>query len=210
MNEDNPFNQIFLTSNQNTVKEQQLILNLKKGSETAYRQVVMIYKEPILKTCLGYVPNLQDAEDLCQEVFIEIFRSIGKFRAEARFSTWIYRIATTKALEFLRYKKRKKRQSFFEALKGLEENQISIRGCTSHHPETQLENKERAKILFAKIEQLSAHQKKAFVLHKIEGRSHKEIAKEMGTTVSAVESLLHRAKKNLRKELEIYYRSGKY
>lgn len=189
------------------MNEQQLVLHLQQGSELAYRQIIQVYKEKILHTCLGFVSNLQDAEDLCQEVFIEIYRSIGKFRQDSKFSTWIYRITRTKALEFIRFTKRKKRADYFQSLIGLEENKVPLHQHVFDHPGVLLENKERAKIVFEHIEKLGQKQRQAFTLHKIEGRSQKEIALIMNTTVSSIEALLFRAKRNLKKQLEAYYRN---
>lgn len=186
------------------MNDQQLILHLQQGSEMAYRQIVHHYKEKIFHTCLNLVSNLHDAEDLCQEVFIEIYRSIGKFRQDSKFSTWVYRITKTKALEFLRFKKRKKRANYFHALVGLEEDKVPTHQHIFDHPGVLLENKERSKILLAQIEKLSEKQRQAFIFHKIEGRSHKEIATLMKTTVSSIEALLFRAKRNLKKHLATY------
>lgn len=189
------------------MNDQQLILNLQQGSEIAYRQIVITYKEKILKTCLSFVSNLHDAEDLCQEVFIEIYRSIGKFRQESKFSTWIYSITRTKALEFLRFKKRKKRADYFQALIGLDEELMCAQKHASANPCMLLENKERSNILLAQIQKLADKQRQVFIFHKIEGRSQKEIAVLMNTTVSSVEALQFRAKCNLKKHLKMYYKN---
>lgn len=189
-----------------TNKEKQLILDLQNGSEEGFRALVSLFQDKVLNTCLGFIPNLQDAEDLVQEVFLEVYRSIGNFREEAKLSTWIYRIATTKCLEEIRRRKRKKRISFFQSLIGLDENKaISVKD-EFNHPGIQLENKERTALLFEKIGALPKNQKTAFTLHKVEGLSHKEICEIMELSLSAVESLLFRSKKNLRKSLEKYYR----
>lgn len=187
------------------MNEKQLIESLAKGEEAAYRLVVDQYQEQVLNTCLGFVPNTQDAEDLTQEVFIEVFRSIKQFRRDSKLSTWLYRIAVSKSLEFIRYRKRKKRQAFFQSLIGLEDRQIQDTADWFNHPGVQLENKQRAEVLYQKIDQLPQNQRIAFTLSKLEQMSYKEIATIMDTSVSSVESLLFRAKKNLQKSLKVYY-----
>ncbi len=188
------------------MNEQQLIRAIKSGSEEGYRTLVSSYQNKVLNTCLGFVPNIQDAEDLCQEVFVQVFRSIDQFREDATLSTWIYRISISKCLEFIRHKKRKKRISFFQSLVGLEEAKDKIASPIFDHPGVQLERKEETRILFEQINQLPKNQKIAFTLHKIEHMSHKEIGDILNTSVSAVESLIFRAKRRLRSKLtKLYY-----
>ena len=186
--------------------EKQLIQALQNGSEQAFRSLVEMFQSKVTNTALGFVPNLQDAEDIAQEVFIEIYRSVNKFREESKLSTWIYRITTTKSLEFIRHKKRKKRMVFFQSLIGLEDDKARSVSDEFNHPGLQLENKERAKVLFDHINKLAENQKVAFTLQKVEGLSQKEISSIMETSESAVESLLHRAKKNLQNSLQSYYK----
>ncbi|MFT6356937.1 MAG: RNA polymerase sigma-70 factor (ECF subfamily) [Saprospiraceae bacterium] len=188
--------------------DQQLIENLQKGSEAAYQEVTRVYQERVMSVCLRYVKSQEDAKDLCQEVFIEVFRSIGDFRQEAKLSTWIHRIATTKSLEMIRYKERNKRACFFTAVGDLEEDRAMAMSDSAANPGQQLEQKERAKIIAENIERLSGQQRRAFVLHKMEGKSHKEISQIMDTSISAIESLLHRAKKKLQIYLQGYYQLG--
>ncbi|MFN6243677.1 MAG: RNA polymerase sigma factor, partial [Bacteroidota bacterium] len=143
-----------------------------------------------------------DAEDVAQEVFIQVFRSIGTFKSEAKLSTWIYRITTTRALDLLRARKSKKRFGLLKRLWETEEESPVENISDFNHPGVSLERKEEAAQLITAIAQLPENQKVAFVLHKLEGLSYLEIAEVMGNTLPAVESLMHRARLNLRKILE--------
>lgn len=189
------------------LEEKPFIQALQSGSETAFRQLIETYQERVLNTCLGFVPRRQDAEDLAQEVFLEVFRSIEKFRGDAKLSTWIYQIAVRKSLEHIRYQNRQKRWTFVRGLVGLETPEAQAVPAKVDHPGVALENQERTTILFAKIDELSENQRTAFVLHKIEGLSHAEIAKIMGNSVSSVESLIFRARQHLQQKLEDYYKN---
>ncbi|MEM6966023.1 MAG: RNA polymerase sigma factor [Bacteroidota bacterium] len=190
------------------MNETQIIPQLKKGNENAFRALVDTFQEKVLNTCLGFVPNRHDAEDIVQEVFIEVFRSIGQFRGESKLSTWIYRITTTKCLEHIRARKRQKRLSFFQSLIGMHENADRIKAYDFDHPGVLLENKERSKVLFQHIDQLPENQRVAFTLHKIEGLSYQEITAIMQTSLSSVESLMFRAKRNLKKSLASFYKKN--
>lgn len=181
-----------------------LIEQLKRKEESAFKEIVEQWKDLVFNTILGIVQNETEAEDLTQDVFIKVFENISSFKGESKLSTWLYRIATTTALDHLRSKKRKKRFGFIFLLGDAEENETE-KIPDFHHPGVQLDNKERARILFKAISKLPENQKTAYVLHKLEGLSYRDISDVMKTTVSAVESLMSRANGNLRKQLEDFY-----
>jgi RNA polymerase sigma factor (sigma-70 family) len=158
----------------------------------------------VYNTVVSMIQNTEEAEDISQEVFIEVYESVQKFRGDSKLSTWIYRIATTKALEAYRKKRAAKRFIFLTSLFG-EDDKIVHHPATFEHPGIILENKERAMILFKHISQLPNNQKVAFTLCNIEGLSYQEITEIMQLSLSSVESLLFRAKTNLRKTLKDFY-----
>ncbi|MEM7658441.1 MAG: RNA polymerase sigma factor [Bacteroidota bacterium] len=154
------------------------------------------------------VNRAAEAEDLAQEVFVEVHRSIGSFQGQAKLSTWLYRIATNKSLEWIRRNQRQKRWAFFSAKRGEDSGILQVADAEAH-PGTALENQERSRILLAAIATLAEKQRVAFTLHKLEGVSYQEISKIMEVSLSSVESLMFRAKKNLQKKLRSYYEAGR-
>ncbi|HEY1869633.1 MAG TPA: RNA polymerase sigma factor [Chitinophagaceae bacterium] len=188
--------------------EKILIEKLKQGDETAFRQIVADWQNMVYNTAVGILQNAEDAEDVAQEVFVQVYESVKTFKAESKFSTWLYRITVSKALDHLRRKKRKKRFAYVQSLFGAD-NQTIIEKPDFHHPGVTLDNKERAAVLFKAISQLPENQKIAFTLHKLEGLSYQEISEVMKTSVSSVESLMHRAKINLKKWLTSHYENEK-
>ena len=188
------------------MNEQELIALLKERDESAFKQLVLTWQDMVYNTVLGIVQHEEDAEDVSQEVFVQVFQSISSFKSESKLSTWIYRIATTKALDHLRKKKRKKRFAFVQSLFGMQEQEKEL-PATFNHPGIILDNKEKAAVLFKALEKLPEKQKVAFTLHKVEGLSYQEIGEVMQTTLPAIESLIHRAKGNLKKQLTDYYRT---
>jgi RNA polymerase sigma-70 factor (ECF subfamily) len=191
------------------IEESAFIEQLIQGSESAFRTLVNDHKDQVYNTCMGFLRNSHDAEDVSQEVFIEVFDSISDFREDASLSTWIYRIAVTKSLELIRYRKRKKRSGFFQALNALfNEPDDNVDETEFMHPGVELENKERTKILFSEIDKLTKKQKVAFTLQKVEGLSYQEVANVMEISLPAVESLIHRAKESLKKQLHSYYQQN--
>lgn len=189
------------------MNELDLIQKLREGDEQAFKSLVTNYQDLVFNTALGIVQNSEDAEDVAQEVFIQVYRSIDQFKGDARLSTWIYRITTTKALDHLRSRKRKKRFAFITSLFGANDELVH-EPVDFQHPGVTLDRKEQAALLFQMIAQLPENQKVAFTLHKTEELSYQEIADVMQLSVSAVESLLFRARQNLRKLLEKYYQQN--
>jgi len=188
------------------LNELDFINDLKRGSQKAFTILLGEYEQKVFHTCLSFVASKEDAEDVAQEVFLEVFKSIGKFKGESKLSTWIYRVATNKSLEFLRKKNTKKRFSFFSAILG---NEIpidkSVYFSDFNHPGFLMENKEKGAILFSAIQQLPEQQRIVFTLHKVDGKSYQEITGIVNKSLSSVESLMHRAKKNLQEKLKNYY-----
>jgi RNA polymerase sigma factor (sigma-70 family) len=188
--------------------ELNLIDQLKKGDESAFREIVETRQGMVYNTVLGLLQNAEDAEDITQDVFIKVFESIHQFKGESAFSTWLYRIAVTSALEYLRKKKRKKRFAFVTSLFGDDQNPLHD-PPDFVHPGVQMDNRENARILLETIKKLPENQRIAFTLHKIEALSYQETADIMQTSISAIESLIHRARQNLKKMLKNYYYQDK-
>jgi RNA polymerase sigma-70 factor, ECF subfamily len=142
----------------------------------------------------------EDAEDISQDVFIEVYQSIKTFRGDAKLSTWIYRIAVTKSLDELKKRNRKKRITSFGKLLHLDDLANWIAGGTA--PDKVLHEKEKMKEVIQALETLPDNQRVAFTLSKIEGYTNTEIAEIMNTTVIAVETLVSRAKKKTAEALK--------
>lgn len=187
------------------MNELELVDRLKTGDQEAFRFMVTSWQDMVYNTALGIVQSELDAEDISQEVFVKAYESIAGFKGESKVSTWLYRITVTKSLDFLRSRKRKKRFGYVYSLFG-PNNEIVINPPEFMHPGVVSEKKEAAAQLFKALDSLPEQQKIAFVLTRLEGLGHKEVAEVMQTTVPAIESLLQRAKSNLRKTLTTFYR----
>jgi RNA polymerase sigma factor (sigma-70 family) len=182
--------------------EPQLIQALQQRQPAAFQLLVDTYKDRIYNTILGVVQNATDAEDLVQDVFIKVYESIQQFKGESSIGTWMYRIAITKSIDFTRWKNRKKKAAV--ALSWFGGGAVNV-DTDFVHPGVLSENKEQATELFKAVKQLAENQRVAFVLQKVEGLNQKQIAELMKIKEGAVESLLSRAKSNLKKILHEYY-----
>ena len=184
--------------------ESQLISALQNHDESAFSILVTKHEQMVFNTALGMLQNVEDAEDTAQDVFIQVHGSIKDFKGEAKLSTWMYRITITKCLDRIRRNKTRKRFAVVQSLFGIRDEMVE--STNFYHPGVQMENKERSAILFKAIARLPDNQKIAFTLHKVEGLSYHDIAEVMSTTVSAVESYMHRAKQHLKKYLSDFYK----
>jgi RNA polymerase sigma-70 factor (ECF subfamily) len=185
--------------------DQELIQKTAAKDHHAFQTLVDRYQALVVNTCYGLLGNRQDAEDVAQEVFLEVYRSADKFRQDAKLSTWLYRIAVNRSLNFIRDNKWSRRLRNLSALWGDETEQLAnIPAPDSSRPDVALEEKERNGKLHEAIESLPQKQRAAFVLHKYEGLPYQEIARILKCSASSAESLIHRAKLNLQKRLFHY------
>lgn len=179
------------------------------GDKTAFHQLFELFKDRVYNTVLSFLQDKHDAEEVTQDVFVEVFQSAIQFEGNSSVSTWIYRIAVNKSLDRLRYKKRKKRFAFITSIFHPDSGALKQDKPHFEHPGVLLQNKENAAILFKAINKLPEQQKTAFLLSYIEDIPRKQVADMMTTSLKSVESLLQRAKANLRVELDDIYEQTK-
>jgi RNA polymerase sigma-70 factor (ECF subfamily) len=183
------------------MKEQDLIDQIKKGNPAAFNELLKQHSKQVIQICHKFVLKQQDAEDIAQEVFMEVYQSIKSFRGESKLSTWIYRIAVTKCLDEIKKRNRKKRFAAFGKIIGLEDVILWLLG--GEMPDKALLEDEKRNEIRQALNTLPDNQRVAFTLSKIDGYSNAEIAAIMQTTVLAVEALVKRAKKQVGARLEI-------
>ncbi|MFN0214878.1 MAG: RNA polymerase sigma factor [Saprospiraceae bacterium] len=190
--------------------ESELVPLLQSKDPVACKYLVDKHGDLVFNTALGLLQHRSDAEDMAQEVFAYAFRFIEKFRGDAKISTWLYRITLSKSLDLLKAKKRAKRFGFLQSIFESDGVKLAMDKPHFQHPGVLMENKERAQMLFLAIEKLPDKQKTAFVLHKLEDMPYAEIAEVMELSLASVESLLFRAKQNLRAYLGNWYEQNRF
>ncbi|WP_082318184.1 RNA polymerase sigma factor [Hymenobacter sp. DG25A] len=179
----------------------ELVAQLQRGSEAAFRTLVERYQNRIYRTALALLRSPEEAEDVAQEVFVEVHQTIARFRGEAALSTWLYRLATSRALKNRQRARAQKRFAYFTSLLGFD-NHVLYEPPDNEHPQAQLEGRQQVELLLAHIARLPDQQQVAFTLRHEQELSYEEIAAVLNTTVPAVESLLFRARKTLRNHLQ--------
>ena len=180
-------------------RDEEIVEEVLGGKTYRFNDLMERYQQLVFRTCLGFVHSKEDAEDISQEVFLNVYQSLSRFRGQAAFSTWLYRIAINASLNHLRKQARRQRYGLFfpvhrETSDSERQNHIA---SEEGNPEQDMVKKEQYLALKKSLEKLPEKQKTAFVLSRYEEMSQREIARIMNTTEGAVESLLQRAKQNL-------------
>ena len=172
-----------------------IVKRAAKGDARAHEIIYRAFATPVYSICLRFTKVPAHAEDLVQETFIEVMRSIARFRGEASLGSWIRRIAVSKALMFLRSAWTKRSQSLADDWHDVTEGAVGNHGV-SGHPDDAMD-------LDAALASLSDVARAVVWLHDVEGFTHKEIAGLMGKTESFSKSQLSRAYLRLRPMLEV-------
>lgn len=151
-----------------------------------FEQLYKNYKAKVMSTAYRLVGNRADAEDITQDVFVKVYRSMGSFRGESAVSTWVYRITVNACYDFLRRRKR--------------ESAVSLDDCL----EPSVESGTLKELIESAVAKLPDAYRKVFTLYDIQGLKHSEIAEVLGITEGTSKSLLHRARAQLRQRLGPY------
>ena len=183
-----------------------LIEGILNKDEEAFRQLVEQHKDYVFRVCYSFLKQVEDAEDIAQEVFIEIHKSASYFRSEAKISTWIYRIAVNKSINYLNSKNYRFNIKQVKSIFSRDNKPRKIEAEVNDQADFSVETSEKNNILYKAIDKLPNNQRIAFTLNKIDGLPYLEIAEIMNLSLSSVESLLHRAKINLQKKLDHYFK----
>ncbi len=171
-----------------------MIEAILKGDQKAFKLLVDTYQLMVVNTCYAFVHDRDEAEDIAQDVFVQVFESLGRFRFESKLSTWLYRIAVNRSINHCKSPRGRAIKIDIDSWKQQEVAQ------SVEMPQQQiLEEQEQIELLHKAIDKLPENQRTALILNKYEELSYKEIADVMGVSLSSVESLIFRAKNNLEK-----------
>ncbi len=172
------------------------------GDEHAFTCLVKAYQDKVYSMALYMTKNPQDAEDVAQEVFLKLWRSIGTYKEEALPEVWIMRIAKNACFDYLRERKRTQTESLYEVYDGEQVERPLADGDVQSNPAAAAEQKERRQAVARAIMQLPPEHREVVTLRYINGLSYEQIAKVLGERQGTVKSRLWRAKKSLKNILE--------
>lgn len=189
--------------------DEELVERIKQGDNDSLEQLVSRYGDKVYSLVYRIVGDRHDAEDVLQDTFLNMMRSLAGFRGGSRFATWLYRVATNAALTRLRYKgKRETSESeFLDEVYSVRERTKAEGQLTdwSTDPESRLLNDEARKEMDGAIAELPEKYRVVFILRDVEGLPATEVAEVLDLSVPAVKSRLHRARLYLRNRLSDYF-----
>ena len=176
------------------VEDEMLVAQFQAGRQNAFDELMKRYKHKINAYLLRSVRNYEDAEELTVEVFFKAYRALDGWQPQARFSTWLYKIAHNLSIDHHRAKLRRPTYSLDDEELAIEEPIATDLGSD---PAWQLEEKDRNRVIRSAVDQLSPNQKAVFMLNRYEGLQIKEITEVLGIAEGTVKIHLHRAMKKL-------------
>ncbi|MET0344147.1 MAG: sigma-70 family RNA polymerase sigma factor [Polyangiales bacterium] len=187
--------------------ERELIEKLKRRDEAAFSAFVLRYQERVFRLLVRMLGDAAEAEDLAQEVFISVFKSIDGFRGDAQLSTWVYRVAANHCRNRIKYLVRRRRQ-LTEGYDEQHEESGDAHG-KNEAPDQLMEARQTERILQEGLLTLDAEQRELVVLREVEHLSYEEIMAITGLPEGTVKSRLHRARAGLREYVERHERGKK-
>ncbi len=182
------------TINISSAKDFELTQLAAKGNMTAFEEIYNRHHRRVYSICLRMLQNTTEAEDLTQDVFIQLHRKIGSFRGDSAFTTWLHRLTVNQVLMHFR-----KRNVKFE--KTTEEGETPVQVVSGTQNPRKMPVVDKIAIENA-IEKLPNGYRNVFVLHDVEGYEHEEVARILGCSVGTSKSQLHKARLKLRKLLQ--------
>jgi RNA polymerase sigma-70 factor (ECF subfamily) len=181
------------------------MLDVKAGDQQSFELLLQRYRTPLVNFLYRMVRNREQAEDLAQEVFLRVYRAREDYEPSAKFTTWLFRIATNLALNSLRDHRHQKLEISMDApmVADAEDGDERPMEVADEHPdiEQHLVEEARKKMIRHAIEKLPEKQRAAVLLHKYQELDYGEISKILQCSESALKSLLFRAYETLRVEL---------
>jgi RNA polymerase sigma-70 factor, ECF subfamily len=185
------------------LSDAEMMLRVKAGDDSAFNYLVQKYRRPIISFMYRMAHNSAAAEDLAQEVFLRVYRSRGNYEPTAKFSTWLYRIATNLGVNYAR-DTRHERPENVTNLDEPDEDTGQTPDLADKAPtiEEQIMRRERMNAIRQKVEALPDRQKMAVLMHKYQQMDYKQIAEVLKLSESATKSLLFRAYETLRTQLK--------
>jgi RNA polymerase sigma-70 factor (ECF subfamily) len=188
-----------------------LMLRVKQGDSAAFTELVDKYKQPVLNLAYRTLRDATEAEDLAQNVFVQVYKSAERYKSTAKFSTWLFTIARNLCLNEIRRRSRHPAESLDAPHPEQEDQPLQqVEDKKTFSPPESLLQGELAQNIERALADLPENQRSAILLCRQEDLSYEEIAGILGCSVSATKSLIHRGRETLKERLKTYLRSGEW
>ena len=195
----------------NTDPDAALMLRVKQGDMAAFTELVEKYKQPVMNLVYRTIRDAAEAEDVAQNVFVQVFKSASRYQSTAKFSTWLFTIARNLCLNEIRRRSRHPAESLDSPHPEQEDQPLrQFEDVKTASPPDKLLHGELAHKIEEAMADLPENQRSAILLCRQEELSYEEIAEVLGCSVSATKSLIHRGRETLKERLKAYLRSGEW
>ena len=194
-----------MSVNYAALNDAELVERTKAGDNRGFDELVRRYRDRVYRLSSKILRHEDDAAEALQDAFLSAYRGLAKFKSESTFSTWLYRIATNASLMKLR-RRRDSHVSYEQSQGGDADAEPLAIPDASTQPLEELLDSEAREVLGREVDLLPANEKEVFVLRDIMEQSNADVAQELGLTVAAVKSRLHRARLHLRDRMNRYFR----
>lgn len=189
-------------ASEKNMQDHEIIRQFQAGDFRAFDLLVQRHQVATVNLCYQFLHDTEDARDVTQEIFIKVYHHLGRFKPDAQFATWLYRITVNSCLNALRSRRRRRWLRPFSSRELRQDTDVANIADPGANPESMLEKSERRAAVEKALDKLPVDQRTAIILHRYQGLSYKEIAAIMNTSIAAVEARIHRARKKLGRLLE--------
>ena len=186
-----------------------LMLRVKRGDIRAFEELVEKYKQPVINVIYRTLRDLTEAEDLAQNVFVQVYKSADRYKATAKFSTWLFTIARNLTLNEIRRRSRHPADSLEASQTEREDQPVrQFQDVKMFSPTDNVLHGELEQKLQNALDELPENQRTAILLCRQEELSYDDISEVLGCSLSATKSLIHRGRETLKEKLKNYLRTG--
>lgn len=192
--------QTFVSLSRTMESDIELMLRAKTGDDSAFTELMRRHYKGVVNYVYRFTNDRANSEDLAQEVFLRVYRSVKRYNPQAKFSTWLYKIATN--LCITEVKSRNKKQSV--SLDEMQENTGDLGDSKSEAPSDLTFRREIGTAIFETLRSLPERERVAIILCKYEDLPYEEVAEVIGCTIGAVKTYVHRGRMKLIEKLKTY------
>ncbi|NKB23243.1 MAG: sigma-70 family RNA polymerase sigma factor [Kiritimatiellae bacterium] len=191
-----------IKNNETEIDDRHLVERAKQGDEEAFGDLVKVYHQRVYNLTYRYVNNAQDAQELVQQTWIKVWNKLHTFKGNAKFYTWVYRIAGFVCLDYIRKRSRQKEVELLSEFELPVASGAQIPASIQSRPDRQAERAEVKSRFYDVLESLSPEHKMTLILREVEGLSYVEIAKMMKRRKGTVMSRIFYARKIIQEKLK--------
>ncbi len=180
---------------------ERLVNKARAGDEESFGELVKMYHQRVYNLAYGMVNNAEDAAELAQQTWVKVWNKLGSFKEDARFFTWVYRVACNTSLDFLRHKARLREDALVDGVEPAVNPDLDRAASQNPRPDRELTQSEIREVFEKSLESLSPDHRTALILREVDGLSYEEIARITRCRKGTVMSRIFYARRKMQEKL---------